>query len=101
MADEHRHRHTTATTREHRNEWSTARVHTMSAPQPSASESSAGTDSDQDFDPSADMLVNDFDDEHTLDEEEAITDDANGDEEIDDLQKAWIDYNTFGDFCHI
>ncbi|XP_054162020.1 mesoderm induction early response protein 1-like isoform X2 [Oppia nitens] len=53
----------------------------MSGPQhPSAN-------SDQDFDPTADMLVNDFDDEHTLDEEEAINDDMNGDEEIDDLQK--------------
>ncbi|CAG2107150.1 unnamed protein product [Medioppia subpectinata] len=59
----------------------------MSGPQPSASESSAGGDSDQDFDPSADMLVNDFDDEHTLDEEEAISDELNGEEEIDDLQK--------------
>ena len=45
------------------------------------------TDSDQDFDPTAEMLVNDFDDEHTLDEEEAINDDMNGDEEIGDLQK--------------
>ena len=49
-----------------------------------------GTDSDQDFDPTAEMLVNDFDDEHTLDEEEAITDETNEEEEIDDLQKACI-----------
>ena len=34
------------------------------------------------------MLVNDFDDEHTLDEEEALEGDANGSNEIDDLQKA-------------
>ena len=47
-----------------------------------------GTDSDQDFDPTAEMLVNDFDDEHTLDEEEAIIDETNEEEEIDDLQKA-------------
>ncbi|KAI1280544.1 Mesoderm induction early response protein 1 [Halotydeus destructor] len=54
--------------------------------EPTASESSAGNESDQDFDPSADMLVNDFDDEHTLDEEEAI-DEVDNEEEIDDLQK--------------
>lgn len=44
-------------------------------------------DSDQDFDPSADMLVNDFDDEHTLDEEEA--NDHDNEEEIDDLTKVF------------
>jgi hypothetical protein len=49
------------------------------------------TDSDQDFDPSAEMLVNDFDDEHTLDEEEAMDDnDINGEEEIDDLHKVLV-----------
>lgn len=47
----------------------------------------AATDSDQDFDPTAEMLVNDFDDEHTLDEEEAIDDDTNASNEIDELQK--------------
>lgn len=47
----------------------------------------AGTDSDQDFDPTAEMLVNDFDDEHTLDEEEAIDGDTNASNEVDDLQK--------------
>lgn len=46
----------------------------------------AGTESDGDFDPSAEMMVNDFDDEHTLDEEEAVDADANFDE-IDDLQR--------------
>lgn len=46
------------------------------------------TDSDHDFDPSAEMLVNDFDDEHTLDEEECLEDEDNGNaSEIDDLQK--------------
>ena len=45
-----------------------------------------GTESDGDFDPSADMMVNDFDDEHTLDEEEAA--DGEGSfNEIDDLQR--------------
>lgn len=47
-----------------------------------------GTDSDQDFDPSADMMVNDFDDEHTLDEEEALGDeDLNNSNEISELTK--------------
>ena len=46
----------------------------------------AGNDSDAEFDPSAEMLVNDFDDEHTLEEEEANGDDDN-DEEIGDLQR--------------
>ena len=45
-----------------------------------------GHESDNDFDPSADMMVNDFDDEHTLDEEEALDESENFDE-IDDLQK--------------
>jgi len=39
------------------------------------------------------MLVNDFDDEHTLDEEEAMDDnDINGEEEIDDLHKVYINF---------
>lgn len=43
-------------------------------------------DSDDEFDPTADMLVNDFDDEHTLEEEEENGDNDN-EEEIDDLQR--------------
>ena len=47
-----------------------------------------GNESDGDFDPSADMLVNDFDDEHTLDEEEEIVDGSeNAEDEIDKLQE--------------
>ncbi|KAG8199206.1 hypothetical protein JTE90_016029 [Oedothorax gibbosus] len=53
--------------------------------EPSASESSA--DSDQDFDPSAEMLVNDFDDEHTLEEEEAMESVDSVTNELDDLQR--------------
>ena len=50
-----------------------------------------GTDSDQDFDPSADMMVNDFDDEHTLDEEEALADDElTTKDEIDELTKVCL-----------
>lgn len=49
---------------------------------------SIGNESDGDFDPSADMLVNDFDDEHTLDEEEEIVDGSEeAENEIDKLQE--------------
>lgn len=44
------------------------------------------TDTDRDFDPSADMLVHDFDDEHTLEEEEALSGDSCSNE-LDDLQR--------------
>ncbi|XP_040355899.1 mesoderm induction early response protein 1 isoform X10 [Ixodes scapularis] len=43
-------------------------------------------DSDQDFDPSAEMLVDEYDDEKTLDEEEALESDAS-DDELNTLQK--------------
>ncbi|CAL1261806.1 unnamed protein product [Larinioides sclopetarius] len=56
--------------------------------EPSASESSADlSDSDQDFDPSAEMLVNDFDDEYTLEEEEAMESADSVTNELDDLQR--------------
>lgn len=56
--------------------------------EPCASESSAGTESDQDFDPTAEMLVDEFDDEKTLDEEELLEEDDEGVAgELDDLQK--------------
>lgn len=41
---------------------------------------------DQDFDPSAEMMVHDYDDEQTLDEEEAMSNESMGNE-LDDLQK--------------
>ncbi len=48
---------------------------------------SAGSD-DHDFDPSADMLVHDFDDERTLEEEEMLeaADETNANE-IEDLAR--------------
>lgn len=46
----------------------------------------AAADSDQDFDPSAEMLVDEYDDEKTLDEEEALESDASADE-LNTLQK--------------
>ena len=45
------------------------------------------TDEDKDFDPSADMLVHDFDDERTMEEEEALGSDESCAGELDDLQK--------------
>lgn len=51
---------------------------------------SAGSD-DHDFDPSADMLVHDFDDERTLEEEEMLeaADDTNANE-IADLARVGL-----------
>ncbi|XP_077500937.1 mesoderm induction early response protein 1-like isoform X3 [Amblyomma americanum] len=46
----------------------------------------SAADSDQDFDPSAEMLVDEYDDEKTLDEEEALESDAS-DDELNTLQK--------------
>ncbi|XP_050023579.1 mesoderm induction early response protein 1-like isoform X2 [Dermacentor andersoni] len=51
-----------------------------------ANTSDGSADSDQDFDPSAEMLVDEFDDEKTLDEEEALESDAS-DDELNTLQK--------------
>ncbi|XP_077054654.1 mesoderm induction early response protein 1a isoform X1 [Siphateles boraxobius] len=44
-------------------------------------------DEDRDFDPSADMLVHDFDDERTLEEEEKLDGEKNSSTEIDDLTR--------------
>lgn len=46
----------------------------------------AFVETDKDFDPSADMLVHDYDDEHTLDEEEALSGESCSNE-LDDLAK--------------
>jgi hypothetical protein len=53
-------------------------------PVPSGSSSPA---TDADFEPTADMLVHDYDDERTLDEEEAMSNDESVANELDDLQK--------------
>ena len=52
------------------------------------------------------MMVHDFDDERTLDEEEALSGDSveNPDEELDDLQKASLinclnSYHSSNAFC--
>ncbi|KAM3604034.1 uncharacterized protein V6R79_005556 [Siganus canaliculatus] len=47
---------------------------------------SAGSD-DHDFDPSADMLVHDFDDERTMEEEEMLAADETNANEIEDLAR--------------
>ncbi|KAK2889268.1 hypothetical protein Q8A67_014643 [Cirrhinus molitorella] len=44
-------------------------------------------DEDKDFDPSADMLVHDFDDERTMEEEEKLEGETNFCTEIDDLTR--------------
>lgn len=64
---------------------------------------SAGSD-DHDFDPSADMLVHDFDDERTLEEEEMLeaADETNANE-IEDLARvsfAFLDDNKTGFFIY-
>ena len=47
------------------------------------------SDTDREFDPTADMLVHEFDDEQTLDEEEAMSNESAGNE-LDDLEKVRI-----------
>ncbi|XP_021356745.1 mesoderm induction early response protein 1-like isoform X2 [Mizuhopecten yessoensis] len=47
---------------------------------------SSSPETDRDFDPSADMLVHDYDDEHTLEEEEAMSGDSCSNE-LDDLER--------------
>jgi hypothetical protein len=42
---------------------------------------------DHDFDPTAEMLVHDYDDERTLEEEELMDDGKNFSSEIEDLEK--------------
>ena len=49
------------------------------------------SETDRDFDPSADMLVNDYDDEQTLDEEEALSNEGSCSNELSDLQKVKIE----------
>lgn len=50
---------------------------------------------DRDFDPSADMLVHDFDDERTLEEEEKLEGETNFSAEIDDLARVWTFFFLF------
>lgn len=60
---------------------------------------SAGSD-DHDFDPTADMLVHDFDDERTLEEEEMLeaADETNANE-IEDLARVSYSLYTHNWFC--
>ncbi|NXO04081.1 MIER1 protein, partial [Rhinopomastus cyanomelas] len=53
----------------------------------SASPGGSATSDDHEFDPSADMLVHDFDDERTLEEEEMMEGDTNFNSEIEDLNR--------------
>ncbi|XP_005319670.3 mesoderm induction early response protein 3 isoform X2 [Ictidomys tridecemlineatus] len=64
-------------------------------PRPAAGEASFGSSSpvgslsseDHDFDPTAEMLVHDYDDERTLEEEEMMDEGKNFSSEIEDLEK--------------
>ncbi|OPJ76949.1 mesoderm induction early response protein 1 [Patagioenas fasciata monilis] len=63
---------------------------TAAAVRPSVESSSPGgsaTSDDHEFDPSADMLVHDFDDERTLEEEEMMEGETNFSSEIEDLNR--------------
>lgn len=51
------------------------------------SESDAGDVGDGEFEPTAEMLVDDYDDERTLDEEEDMEEGPDREEEIDNLEK--------------
>ncbi|XP_063154156.1 mesoderm induction early response protein 1 isoform X3 [Candoia aspera] len=53
----------------------------------SASPGGSATSDDHDFDPTADMLVHDFDDERTLEEEEMMEGETNFSSEIEDLTR--------------
>ncbi|XP_051027949.1 mesoderm induction early response protein 1 isoform X11 [Acomys russatus] len=60
---------------------------------PSVESSSPGgsaTSEDHEFDPSADMLVHDFDDERTLEEEEMMEGETNFSSEIEDLARSYL-----------
>lgn len=57
--------------------------------QASSTEKPAGKKHDKEFDPSAEMMVNDFDDERTLDEEEALEGSEDPKTELSNLQKVW------------
>ena len=45
---------------------------------------------DHDFDPTAEMLVHDYDDERTLEEEEMMDEGKNFNSEIEDLEKVKV-----------
>ena len=52
------------------------------------------TDTDKDFEPSADMMVHDFDDEHTLEQEENLSN-SDGGNELADLEKVMLKLQIF------
>lgn len=46
-----------------------------------------GEAGDRDFEPSAELLVHDYDDEATMEEEENLSSESGDSEEVDDLEK--------------
>uniref|UniRef100_A0A8D0HI35 Mesoderm induction early response protein 1 n=1 Tax=Sphenodon punctatus TaxID=8508 RepID=A0A8D0HI35_SPHPU len=59
----------------------------MAEPSYESSSPGGSATSDHEFDPSADMLVHDFDDERTLEEEEMMEEETNFSSEIEDLTR--------------
>lgn len=53
----------------------------------------SATSDDHEFDPTADMLVHDFDDERTLEEEEMMEGETNFRSEIEDLTRVNLKKN--------
>jgi len=54
---------------------------------------------DHDFDPSAEMLVHDYDDERTLEEEEMMEESKNFGSEIEDLEKVRVTFSNVHVCC--
>lgn len=54
---------------------------------------------DHDFDPSAEMLVHDYDDERTLEEEEMMEESKNFGSEIEDLEKVRLTFSNVHVCC--
>ncbi|XP_015271278.1 PREDICTED: mesoderm induction early response protein 1 isoform X2 [Gekko japonicus] len=62
----------------------------------SASPGGSATSDDHEFDPTADMLVHDFDDERTLEEEEMMEGETNFSSEIEDLTREEVIKDSSG-----
>lgn len=60
----------------------------------------SATSDDHEFDPTADMLVHDFDDERTLEEEEMMEGETNFSSEIEDLTRVNIFLKKTANIIH-
>ena len=55
-------------------------------------------DADRDFEPSAEHLIHDYDDEGTIEEEENLSSESGDNDELDDLQKVnnfWFELHLY------